>query len=290
MSTNKIFPILVIGFSKKEYALIRSICLLATSRDRSYLAVQRNDDPLAEIVLVNGDETEAVQQSKSTDLKCQTDAPRLYIGEKALLNPRERIVYRPFSASRLLAALDKITVKDLHYFPELVIGDEATEQHKFIAAQFASQYSGRSNKNNYTALVVDDSRAVRDMIKIELDLLGVNSELAETGEQGLELLKKSSFDIVFLDITLPAMDGYQVCKTIKTDSQTRHIPVCMLTGKTSQFNKIKGKMAGCDSYLTKPVQAQDFLNVVNKLIPKQRLGDADITLNSIKTNRFAQEI
>lgn len=290
MSTTKVFPILVVGFSQKEHALIRSICLLAASRDRSYLAVLRNEDPLAEIVLVNGDETKAVQMSNSAGLKCKPDAPRLFIGDKALLTPGARVVPRPFSASRLLSALDKITVKDLHYFPELVIGDTATEQNESTARQFASQYSGRSNTNTCTALVVDDSKAVRDMIKIELDLLSINSRLAESGEEAILLLNKFNFDIIFLDITLPAMDGYQVCKTIKTDSQLRHIPVCMLTGKTSQFNKIKGKMAGCDNYLTKPVQAQDFLNAVNKLIPKRRLDDTGLTLNPLKNSQLAQEI
>jgi twitching motility two-component system response regulator PilG len=67
------------------------------------------------------------------------------------------------------------------------------------------------------------------------------------------------------------MDGYKVCKLIKAEKTTRSTPVVMLTGKTSPFNKVRGVMAGCDRYLTKPVVAEELRTVLRKYIPQMQL-------------------
>jgi twitching motility two-component system response regulator PilG len=86
-----------------------------------------------------------------------------------------------------------------------------------------------SRSKGYLALVVDDSLPVRKQIELELKLLGVNADFAETGEQAFKLLDNKSYDIVFLDVVLPGIDGYQVCKTIKKDIMMKQTPVIMLT-------------------------------------------------------------
>jgi len=93
-------------------------------------------------------------------------------------------------------------------------------------------------------------------------------DLAEDAEVALELIEKGNYDVIFLDVVLPEMDGYKVCKLVKTNAMTRSIPVVMLTGKTSPFNKVRGVMAGCDRYLTKPVDAEELKVVLHKYIPE----------------------
>ena len=91
---------------------------------------------------------------------------------------------------------------------------------------------------------------------------------AESGEQAFEFLNKSQgYDLIFLDVILPGLvDGYNICKTIKRDKQRKRIPVIMLTGKGSPFDRIRGKLAGCNTYLTKPVRREQFQTVVKKYL------------------------
>lgn len=87
-------------------------------------------------------------------------------------------------------------------------------------------------------------------------------DTAETGEQGLEALENNRYDIIFLDVVLPGADGYQVCKTIRKNMETKHTPIVMLTSRSSPFDKVRGSLAGCSSYLTKPVDYDNFFSVL----------------------------
>jgi twitching motility two-component system response regulator PilG len=121
----------------------------------------------------------------------------------------------------------------------------------------------------YKALVVDDSPPMRKQIELELELLGIVGDFAESGEQAYELLAHgTTYDLIFLDVLLPGVDGYKVCKTIKKDKLRKRTPVIMLTGKGSMFDHVRGKLAGCDTYLTKPVARERFQGVVKQYLPK----------------------
>jgi twitching motility two-component system response regulator PilG len=69
-------------------------------------------------------------------------------------------------------------------------------------------------------------------------------------------------DLILLDITMPKLDGYEVCKRIRKDPRTARVPVVMLSGKDGFFDKVKGRMAGATEYLTKPFQAPAVLAVI----------------------------
>jgi len=121
----------------------------------------------------------------------------------------------------------------------------------------------------YKALVVDDSPPMRKQIELELELLGIVADFAESGEQACALLTNgTTYDLIFLDVLLPGIDGYKVCKTIKKDKLRKRTPVIMLTGKGSMFDHVRGKLAGCDTYLTKPVARERFQGVVKQYLPK----------------------
>ena len=95
-------------------------------------------------------------------------------------------------------------------------------------------------------------------------------DLAEDGERAIELIAGERYDIVFLDVVLPGMDGYKICRTIKRDKRTKGTPVIMLTGKSSPFDRVKGKLAGCDTYLTKPVDHATFQQVVRQYLTQRK--------------------
>ncbi|MDS4042542.1 MAG: response regulator, partial [Candidatus Competibacter sp.] len=117
-----------------------------------------------------------------------------------------------------------------------------------------------------TALVVDDSSTVRKQIELELKLFGIRIDAVESGELAFDLLAKNNYDMIFLDVVLPGVDGYQICKTIKKDKARKKTPVIMLTSKSSPFDRVKGALAGCDTYLTKPVKQSSFQKVVKKYL------------------------
>jgi twitching motility two-component system response regulator PilG len=81
---------------------------------------------------------------------------------------------------------------------------------------------------------------------------------ATDGPKALETARDRQPSLILLDINMPGMDGYAVCRSIKRNRTTRHLPVIMLTGKSSPFDKVKGKLSGCDTYLTKPVARKAF--------------------------------
>ena len=117
------------------------------------------------------------------------------------------------------------------------------------------------------ALVVDDSTTLRRLMELILVPLGLQLDFVDNGERALELAKRNNYDIVFLDILLPGIDGYRVCKTIKNDKRTKNVHIVMLTSRNSAIDKVRGMMAGTDVYLTKPVDRVDLLRAIDKCMP-----------------------
>ncbi len=122
-----------------------------------------------------------------------------------------------------------------------------------------------------TILVVDDSPTIRKLISMTLKRYDYEVVMAEDGMEALGKLNYIDPDLVLLDITMPRMDGYQVCKIIKGDRETRHIPVVMLSGKDGFFDKVRGRLAGTNQYITKPFDPNVLLQVVEKyaLLPEE---------------------
>ncbi|MBL4660877.1 MAG: response regulator [Alcanivoracaceae bacterium] len=104
-------------------------------------------------------------------------------------------------------------------------------------------------------------------MQIFLQNYSLKTDVAESAEKGIELASTTKYDLIFLDIVLPEMNGYKACKLLKLAPTSFNTPVVMLTGKSSTFNKLRGVMAGCDQYLTKPVNGSRLLSVLKKYIP-----------------------
>ncbi len=119
------------------------------------------------------------------------------------------------------------------------------------------------------ALIIDDSAAIRKQLELELRDAGISSDFAECGEDALEKIKDNHFDLVFLDIIMPGLDGYETCQAMRSNINYKKTPIIMLSGKTSPLDEVKGVIAGATTYLTKPVKSdklQETLNRVTKWI------------------------
>jgi twitching motility two-component system response regulator PilG len=102
------------------------------------------------------------------------------------------------------------------------------------------------------------------------------------------MLSQHNIDLVFLDVMLPGADGYQICKTIKKNRLKNSVPVVMLTSKSSPFDRVKGSLAGCDSYLTKPVEFRKLVEVLEKF--RVRRTESDKSSMTIVSGAAARAI
>ncbi|MDD5392172.1 MAG: response regulator [Thiothrix sp.] len=117
----------------------------------------------------------------------------------------------------------------------------------------------------YTALVVDDSAAIRKQLEIELRNAQIKAEFAETGEEALEKSGQKQYDLVFLDIIMPGIDGYEVCRQMRSRKTMKKTPIIMLSGKTSPLDEVQGVIAGASTYLTKPVKHEQFQETLKRV-------------------------
>lgn len=154
-----------------------------------------------------------------------------------------------------------------------------------VADALQKVVEAKSNKdetsNQRKILVVDDSNAVRTFMHQKLaEFLdkSISVDSADSGEDGIIKSQDFKYDLIFMDVMMPGMDGYQACKMIKKHSTSK---VVMLTSKSSTINKVKAKISGCDGYITKPPKDQDLINVI-----RRHLGE-DATDNHLMPNMAA---
>ena len=115
-----------------------------------------------------------------------------------------------------------------------------------------------------TVLVVDDSPTIQKIVSVTLSRQGYKVEVTSNAMQALAKLNDFIPDIIFLDINLPHMDGYQLCKIIKGNDLTKEVPVVMLSGKDGFFDKMRGKMVGATDYITKPFEPSTLVSAIKK--------------------------
>jgi len=125
-----------------------------------------------------------------------------------------------------------------------------------------------NSKHKSRFLIVDDSSYVWTQLRICLENCPADLDFVSTAEDGVEEVKKRPYDLVFMDVMLPGMNGYDACKQIKKDKQSKHVPVIMLTGRSAPANKLKGVLSGCNYYMTKPVAEAEVRAVVDRFFTR----------------------
>lgn len=248
---HKNFSIGALGLTPVEFKVLESLATITRSRAEGSYVVSAGAD--CDILIVNTDDGDAVIQWRTLAVKPHPPVVVLYASAPPA-DPAQHYLLRPFGPAKLLAFLDKIAGG---------LSDSAQVWKKPTQSQAAMASTTVSARR---ALVVDDSPTVCKQLELELRNFNIQADVAETGERGLELLAQNTYDLIFLDVVLPGTDGYQVCKDIRKNPQTKQTPVIMLTSKSSPFDRVRGSLAGCSSYLTKPVDFGAFRDAVGKYI------------------------
>ncbi|MBK8817086.1 MAG: response regulator [Methylococcaceae bacterium] len=153
--------------------------------------------------------------------------------------------------------------QDTHSFllPQTTVESSVNIESVSSKPEMADVAAAKSNEVvGYRALVVDDSVAIQKSLEINLSTLTQIGEIdfADSGESALEKAESKLYDLIFLDVMMPGIDGYETCTRLRKKPEYKKTPIIMVSGKTSPLDEVKGVMAGCTTYLTKPVQQEAF--------------------------------
>lgn len=113
-------------------------------------------------------------------------------------------------------------------------------------------------------MVIDDSKTIRRTAETLLKKAGCEVVTAIDGFEALSLIADNHPDIIFVDIMMPRLDGYQTCALIKNNQQYKNTPVIMLSSKDGLFDKARGRIVGSEQYLTKPFTKDELLGAIKK--------------------------
>lgn len=261
MSPTKKHLVVTFGIPDFERQILGRILRLSSARAQTYGLADEAEEQSADIALVDPGTQEALTHWR-TVLSKRPDIKTVKVVQDERSDPSPSLS-RPFLAKRVLTVLDRVVTESAKR-PSETTSESPVPQTDAVLQQDA--ITKEANGAYYCALVVDDSRMIRTQVGLALRDADIEVEYAECGEKALEMVNSKTFDIIFLDVLMAGLDGYEVCKAIKRDKTRRHIPVVMLTSQSSPFDKIKGKFSGCDSYLTKPVRREEFQRTLGKYL------------------------
>ncbi len=122
-------------------------------------------------------------------------------------------------------------------------------------------------------LIVEDEKNIAKLIRYNLEKSDYDCAVAGTGEYALSILEKQHFDLIILDIMLPEMDGFEVCRNIKQVPGIKNIPIIMLTAKGEEVDRIVGLELGADDYMTKPFSPRELVLRIKAILRREKRQD-----------------
>lgn len=268
-SSNRRFVLEMLGFSDPEKAMLASTFRLTGRRAFCY-AEPGSPEDRADIYLVNADSPDGLSllQIRAPNVH----APAVLVGRMQLEHSWP-LVEKPIHWMRLFEQLDTQMAVALDERARRQLADgEKWDGRTFRRASDRSPPEPVFLEPSAveSVLVVDDSATVRAFMRAKLAPFRFDVDYAESGEKAIDMAQSKFYTCIFLDILMSGMDGYQVCKRIKSSMATKDAAVVMLSSKTSAFDKFRGNWAGCDAYLGKPVGENELLATIARFLPSAR--------------------
>lgn len=281
------YSVEVIGFSQTELMALASVFDLSSRRVPKFVRHNTAGVP-PDILLVDANDIEAVRLLGERN--ASGHIPTIMVGDSNR-GTNWPLLARPIRWMKLFQAFDVAIGSPASETPKPVAAYDVARPSPVAAsavaqpvvqagaaspvsaarpAMTAGGISGAWRAQNPqvdSVLVVDDNLTVREFMKSKLAAFNFNVDYAENGEQAIGFTGQKHYTCIFLDVVMPGIDGYQVCKLIKSNRSAQKTAVVMLTSKDSPFDKIRGSMSGCDAYLTKPVDEEKLLETIAKFLP-----------------------
>jgi len=258
--SKRLFKVYFVNIIAAEKRMLLRSFLLSESRQCSYQFIEEQ---------LTSETRDGVVIIDDTDIEIpRLNMPMVILKRENLMLPDEPRPYgvytlnRPLLATRVLRLLDKVVETEYNYAPNLQVGAEQVEGRLYSnrLKQQNNQVERKGRFSHVKALIIDDSMMIRKQMELILTRLGVDCDYAENGEEGILKHNSGAYDIVFLDIMMPGIDGFQTCKQLrKADTPAK---IIMLTSKNSRLHKARGSFAGVDEYLVKPTNYEELVKVL----------------------------
>jgi len=123
------------------------------------------------------------------------------------------------------------------------------------------------------ALVADDAATQRLYLQLELSNIGFDVTAVADGDAALDMARSEQFDLIVLDVVMPTMDGFSICRLLKSDLNTKNTPVILISSTDNQTYRIKSQLVGAQAYIPTTEMKLDFLNQVNSLTSRALTSD-----------------
>lgn len=295
--TNCQFLVVPIGFDAALIERIKGIFKLSQQTNRAYRIGSTDTTDRIDILLVNHDNPMSLHKKDALLRNQCPQALVVTLSQGPLANPPTYHIRGMLTASRLLSVFDKLPLQNnATLAPKPQANANSVIPHAFAESApkpptpvFNSQITpitppaavaAIDETSNYRALVVDDSLAIQLSIKFKLENIKqiTTIDFADNGESALEKCTTTQYDLIFLDVMMPGIDGYETCSRLRKRPEYKKTPIIMVSGKTSPLDEVKGVMAGCTTYLSKPVNDQAFhklsLRVLNWLADRKMITTA----------------
>lgn len=263
------FVIEMLGFTDAEKNLLSSTFRLTSRRAFSYAQAEEPGER-PDLYLVNADNAEGLAQLKLRSPNVH--APAVLIGRPGTAADWP-LVEKPIHWTRLFQQLDRqmaMALRERALRPASMPPWDGRTRRRAADRNLPPLPPPAELQTNESVLVVDDSATVRAFMRRKLAPFRFDVDYAETGEMAIDMAQAKTYTCIFLDILMPGMDGYQVCKRIKSSAATKGTAVVMLSSRSSAFDKFRGSWAGCDAYLGKPVGEDELLLTIARFLPSAR--------------------
>lgn len=240
-----------VGLDARETLVIESVFRANPALATRYAFGAPQSGDAADIMFVNGDDAAALVEWERIRQERPFTVP-IYVTSKTEQFTGHRCIQKPLGFRNFVSIIESIT----------------------SAVDGKADAQPSDDRSSLRVLVVDDSFPARQFMQFKLEELADPSahlaiHFADSGEMALLKAAEIGFDLVFLDVVMPGMDGYEVCQKIKAMQPAR---VAMLTGRNASVDFARGREVGCDSYLTKPPNDNDLRSILRLVALKKEIA------------------
>ncbi len=267
---------LFVGFTHIQIELARKFLIYRNLNNAIELLPEQQSSVPVDAYVINGDDASAA--SRLALYAKLNPRPVLGVGSRAVLGVSTYMAgpFKPATADRL---------------NQLLNGRAPAASAPAIAAPVAGanvvSFPGATAVEPSLVLVVDDSDMVRRTMTRKINEYGHRVDVASSGDDAMAMLLNNRYRLVFLDVMMPGMDGFEACRRIKRSAEYKASAVYMLTSKDGMFDKVRGSMAGCDGYLVKPLESRKLREVLDRYFDRPGLmGDSDILSTNMSSGAF----
>jgi len=259
---------LAINLKKKGYNVSKAI---SAEKALALLNTGEYDLVISDVMMADMDGYELVKKIRKDNKNSRipiillTAKTRLEDKAKGFLVGADDYIVKPFDIGELLLRIRKIV--DTRILDKVIVKTDNKEYEIQKETRFGDLNKGKGE----LILVIDDNKVNLEVVKTRLEMNNWKIEVANNGEDGLAKCRKLNPDLILLDIMMPGMDGYEVCRQIRHDFDKDVVPIIFLTAKQEKGDKIYGINVGGDDFITKPFDKDELVIRVANLLKRRQM-------------------